>query len=78
MPAGYAITLGMCVAGLLLSVAPLGRRGWRGVLSWFISAIPNESPFLAVYWVAASTLLASSAGDIREPACARAVHRRRT
>ena len=62
MPAGYAITVGLYTAALLLSVAPLGRRGWRGVVSWFISAIPNESPFLAVYWVAVSTLLAFQQG----------------
>lgn len=62
MPAGYAITLVLYAAGLLLSVTPLGRRGWRGVVSWFISAIPNESPFLAIYWVAVATLLAFQQG----------------
>ena len=62
MPVGYAITVGLSTAALVLSVAPLGRTGWRGVVSWFISAIPNESPFLAVYWVAVSTLLAFQHG----------------
>src|ERR1700730_18046078 len=62
MPVGYAITVGLSTAALVLSVAPLGRTGWRGVVSWVISAIPNESPFLAVQWVAVSTLLAFQHG----------------
>jgi acetyl esterase/lipase len=33
---------------------------------WFVSALPNESQFLAFYWVAGSTLLALSQGDLGE------------
>lgn len=57
MPVGLVVTVGLYTAAFALSLAPLGRSGWRGAISWFVSAIPNESPFLAVYWVVVSTLL---------------------
>ena len=36
MPIGYLVTLGLVTAGLALSIAPLGRAGWRGTVSWFL------------------------------------------
>jgi acetyl esterase/lipase len=44
--------------GIAVSVWPASRSGRLGLLAWLVSAIPNESPFLAFYWMAASTLLA--------------------
>ena len=32
-----------------------------------MSAVPNESPFIAFYWVLASTLLALAQGDLDTP-----------
>jgi acetyl esterase/lipase len=42
---------------------PPARSGLLGLLTWLVSAIPNESPFLALYWLGASTLLALSQGE---------------
>src|SRR5262249_8269716 len=42
------------------SLRPPSRSGLLGLASWFVSAIPNESPFLAFYYMAASTLLVFS------------------
>jgi hypothetical protein len=47
MSVGYLLTVGVWAGGLLLSVAPLGRSGRRGRISWILSAVPNESPFIA-------------------------------
>jgi acetyl esterase/lipase len=68
MPVGYLITVGIVVGGILLALVPLGRSGRLGKLSWFLSAIPNESPFVAFYWVLAATLLALPQGDLDTPA----------
>jgi acetyl esterase/lipase len=52
---------------MALAVWPLGRTGWRGTISWFVSVVPNESPFAAFYWVVAVTLLALAQGDLGSP-----------
>jgi acetyl esterase/lipase len=67
VPIGYLIAVGVTAVGLLLSVRPLGRSGWRGTLSWFVSVVPNESPFAALYWMLAVTLLAQLQGDLGSP-----------
>jgi acetyl esterase/lipase len=67
MPIGYLIAVGVTALGLVLAVLPLGRSGWRGTVSWFASAIPNESPFVAFYWMLAVTLLALVQGDLVSP-----------
>lgn len=64
MPVGYLITVGLVATGVLLAVAPLRRRGSPGTVSFLLSAVVNESPFLAVYYVAAATLLALNQGDL--------------
>ncbi len=60
MPVGFSITLGLVALGMVVSLRPVSRSGVGGVVSWFVSALPNESPFLAFYWLAASTALAIS------------------
>ncbi|HJS97048.1 MAG TPA: alpha/beta hydrolase [Solirubrobacteraceae bacterium] len=45
-------------AGMAASLWPPSRSGLVGLATWLVSAIPNESPFLALYWIGASTLLA--------------------
>jgi acetyl esterase/lipase len=67
MPFGYLIATGVTAVGLALSVRPLGRSGWPGTISWFVSAVPNESPFVAFYWMLAVTLLALAQGDLSSP-----------
>ena len=68
MPIGYLVTVGVVAAGLLLALAPLRRSRGLGVLSWLLSAVVNESPFVALYWVLAATLLAYAQGDLDSPA----------
>ena len=67
MPVGYLVAVGVTAVGLVLAVWPLSRSGRLGILSWLVSAVPNESPFVAVYWLVATTLLALAQGDLGSP-----------
>ena len=67
MPIGYMSAVGIAAAGMLLALVPLRRSGRLGKLSWFVGAVPNESPFVAFYWVLAVTLLALAQGDLDTP-----------
>lgn len=64
MPIGLVITTGLVALGVTVSLWPPSRSGLGGVLVWLVSAIPNESPFLAFYWLGASVCLAASQGDL--------------
>jgi len=68
MPIGYLITVGLMAAGMLVAVRPLARSGPLGTLSWLVSAAPGESPFAALAWVLAATVLAFAQGDLDTPA----------
>ena len=48
MPVGYLITVGVVAVAMLLALAPLRRSGGLGTLSWLLSAVVNESPFVAM------------------------------
>ena len=50
--------------GKAASLWPPSRSALLGPATWVVTAIPNESPFLAFYWIGASTLLAFSDGDL--------------
>jgi len=50
---------------MLLAVRPLTDSGRRRRTSWILSCVVTESPFLAVYWVLASTVLALLQGTLR-------------
>ena len=65
MPVGFAITAALVIVGLAVAVWPPSRSGLLGLLVWLVSAIPNESPFLAFYWLACSTLLAYGQANLR-------------
>jgi acetyl esterase/lipase len=67
VPYGYLIVLALVAAGLAAAVRPMGRSGPRGVVSWLASTVINESPFVALHWLAAATLLAWWLGDLTEP-----------
>ncbi len=73
MPIGYLITMGLVAAGMLLALAPLRRSGGLGTLSWFLSAVVNESPFVGLWWALAATLLAITQGALDAPAAWAAV-----
>ncbi|MGH3011004.1 MAG: alpha/beta hydrolase [Gaiellaceae bacterium] len=67
MPFGYVISVGVMAAGLLFALAPLRRSGSPGIVSWLFSAVVNESPFVAFYYLAAATLLAFAQDDLATP-----------
>jgi acetyl esterase/lipase len=50
--------------GVAAALWPPSRSGLLGVASWFLSALPNESPFLAFYYLGASILFTYSQGDL--------------
>lgn len=64
MPIGYLVTVGVISVGMVVSLVPLARTGRLGTLSWLFSAVVNESPFVAVYWLLLVTLLAFVQGDL--------------
>ena len=64
MPIGFLITAGLITLGITASLWPPFRSGPPGLATWFVSAIPNESPLLAFYWMVASTWLALSQGEL--------------
>jgi acetyl esterase/lipase len=64
MPVGFLITAGLLALGMTMSVRPFCGSGPGGVVTWLVSALPNESPFLAFYWMGASAWLAFSQGDL--------------
>ena len=47
MPVGWLITAGLVALGMAASLRPPSGSGLLGLGAWFVSAIPNESPFLA-------------------------------
>jgi len=64
MPVGFLITAGLVALGIAVSLWPPSRSGLLGVLTWFASAIVNESPFLVFYYM--SALLAHSPTDLHQ------------
>jgi acetyl esterase/lipase len=64
MPVGFLITVGLIAVAMAASLWPASRSALLGRATWVVSAIPNESPFLAFYWVGAATVLAYTQGDL--------------
>jgi hypothetical protein len=50
VPAGYMITVAIVALAMAASLWPPCRSGLLGLATWLVSAIPNESPFLAFYY----------------------------
>ncbi len=64
VPVGFLIGAGLIAVGMAMSLWPRSRSGPLGVVTWIVSAIPNESPFLAFYAILASTLFTLSQGNL--------------
>jgi acetyl esterase/lipase len=64
MPVGFLIATTLVALALAVSLRPPSRSGPLGLATWLVSAIPNESPFLALYYLGASTLFTYSQGDL--------------
>jgi acetyl esterase/lipase len=67
VPIGYVIAVGVVAAAVLPALAPVRRPRRLARLCWQLTMLVNESPFLALYWVLASTLLALAQGDLDTP-----------
>lgn len=52
---GYAVTVLIVTSGMLLSLVPLARSGFWGIVSWLLSDLFNESPFLAACYLCLAT-----------------------
>jgi acetyl esterase/lipase len=67
VPVGYLWSVAVVALGTFLALRPL-RHPWPlGTLSFFFGIVVNELPFLAFYWLLASTLLALAQGDLGSP-----------
>jgi acetyl esterase/lipase len=67
MPVGFLFTALLVAYGMAMAAWPLYRSGFGGVVTWIVSALPSESPFLAFYWMGLSTWLAFSQGNLHGP-----------
>ena len=67
VPVGYLITVGLVGAGIASAIRPPFRSWPLGLVTWIVSAIPSESPFLAFYWVVGATALTVLQGDLYGP-----------
>jgi acetyl esterase/lipase len=68
MPIGYLVTVTLLASATLFALAPLRRPGPLSVIGYHLGLVLNELPFVAWYWLLASTLLAIGQGDIDSPA----------
>jgi acetyl esterase/lipase len=64
VPVGFLIYAGLVTVAMAAALWPPSRSGALGVVTWFVSAVPNESPSLVVYSLGLSTLLAFFQGDL--------------
>jgi acetyl esterase/lipase len=67
VPIGYLVTTTLVAWCTLLAVAPVRRPSGLGRASWRFGFLVNELPFIAFYWLLASTLLAIAQGDLDSP-----------
>jgi acetyl esterase/lipase len=67
MPIGYLVTVALAAVCTLLAVTPL-RGSWTlGQISWRLTFLVNEQPFIVFYWLLAATVLAFAEGDVYTP-----------
>jgi acetyl esterase/lipase len=63
MPIGYLVSVAFMASLTVFALAPLRQPRTLALLSWSLSLVIKELPFLAFYWLLASTALAFSEGD---------------
>jgi hypothetical protein len=64
MPVGYLVTVVLAACCTFLAVRPLRRPPVAASVSFRVGLLLNELPFVAFYYLLASTLLAFGEGDI--------------
>jgi acetyl esterase/lipase len=67
VPTGYLVTAALAAVCTLFALAPVRLPSPLGRLSGTLGLVVNELPFVAFYWLVASTLLAIAQGDIDSP-----------
>jgi acetyl esterase/lipase len=67
VPIGYLVAVAIVACCTLFAVAPLWRPRALATLSWALSLVLNELPFIAFYWLLAATLVAAGQGDLDSP-----------
>ncbi|HEY9475442.1 MAG TPA: alpha/beta hydrolase [Mycobacteriales bacterium] len=68
VPVGYLAVVVLLAWATFLGLVSPRRPRVLAAMSWRFSIVPNELPFVAFYWLLASTLLAFGQGDIDSPA----------
>jgi hypothetical protein len=69
VPMGYLVTVALMAGCTWLALAPpRPRRSSPSNWSYWLGYLLNEQPFIAFYWLLASTALAFGQGDIDSPA----------
>jgi acetyl esterase/lipase len=67
VPIGYLVSVALIAFCTLFALTPV-RRPWPiSIMSYYGGLVLNELPFVAFYWLLASTLLAVGQGDIDSP-----------
>jgi acetyl esterase/lipase len=68
MPIGYLVAVALVACCTLFALAPpRPRRSSPSNMSYWFGYLLNELPFVAFYWLLASTLLAVGQGDVDSP-----------
>jgi hypothetical protein len=67
VPIGYLVTIALAALCTLLAVRPLRRPPVAASLSFRVGLLLNELPFIAIYYLLASTLLAFGQGNLDSP-----------
>lgn len=67
MPTGYLIAMALVAAATFFAVVAPGRSSPLGAMSFWFGLVINELPFIGLYWILASTVLAFAQGDVGSP-----------
>lgn len=63
-PVGYVVTVAIAAWCTFFAVVAPRRPNLLAKMSWFFGMIVNEVPFLVIYYLVASTVLAATEGDL--------------
>lgn len=64
MDIGYAVTTTLVAVAMVVAVRPLAHSGFLGVVSWLVSDLVVESPFLGMSYLLVASLPAVVAGTL--------------
>lgn len=67
VPVGYLITAALAAGCVLLALVPLRRPPILAATTFRLSLVISELPFIAFYYLAASTVLAIGQHDVTSP-----------